>query len=153
MCVLVKSMNLDKWRLSRNTWTWKALGLIPAIFLRTLEWFNPLRAYLQTNFAVQLRSLVQLFVTPWTVACQAPLSSSISWSLLKFMYIELVIVSNHLILCHPLLLSSVFASATVLPVNIQGWFPLGVTALISLLSKGISRVFSRNTIWKHQFFL
>ena len=115
MSVLIKSMNLDYWRLSRNTWTWKAFGLIPVIFLRALEWFNPLRACLQTNFALQLRSPVQLFVTPWTVACQAPLSSAISWSLLKFMYIELVIVSNHLILCHPLhLLSSIFPSVRVI---------------------------------------
>ena len=44
------------------------------------------------------------------------------------------------------------ASASVLPVNIQGWFPLGLTGLISLLSKGLSRVFSSTTIWKHQFF-
>ena len=83
--------------------------------------------------------------------------------------------SNHLILCHPLLLLSssfpasgsfpmswLFASghqsigtsalALVLPVNIQDWFPLGLTSLISLLSKGLSRVFSSTTIWKHQFF-
>ena len=44
------------------------------------------------------------------------------------------------------------ASASVLPVNIQGWFPLGLTGLISLLSKGISRVFSGTIVWKHQFF-
>ena len=44
------------------------------------------------------------------------------------------------------------ASTSLLPINIQGWFPLGLTALISLLSKGLSRVFSSTTIWKHQFF-
>ena len=44
------------------------------------------------------------------------------------------------------------ASASVLPMNIQDWFPLGLTCLISLLSKELSRVFSRTTIWKHQFF-
>ena len=82
--------------------------------------------------------------------------------------------TNHLILCCPLLLPSVFpnirvfsmsrlfesggqtlgasASASVLPVNIQGRFPLGLTGLISLLSKGLWRVFSSTTIWKHQFF-
>ena len=43
------------------------------------------------------------------------------------------------------------ASASVLPMNIQDWFPLGLTGLISLLSKGLSRVFSSTTIWKHQF--
>ena len=42
--------------------------------------------------------------------------------------------------------------ASVLPMNIHGWFPLGLTGLISLLSKGLSRVFSNTTVWKHQFF-
>ena len=44
------------------------------------------------------------------------------------------------------------ASASVLPKNIQGWFPLGLTGLISLQSKGLSRVFSSTTVWKHQCF-
>jgi len=44
------------------------------------------------------------------------------------------------------------ASASVLPVNSQSWFPLGFTGWISLLSKGLSRVFSSTTVWKHQFF-
>ena len=44
------------------------------------------------------------------------------------------------------------ALASVLQVNIQGWFPLGLTGLISLLSKGLSRVFCSTTVWKHQFF-
>ena len=43
------------------------------------------------------------------------------------------------------------ASASVLPMNIQGWFPLGLIGLISMLFKGLSRVFSSTTIWKHQF--
>ena len=43
-------------------------------------------------------------------------------------------------------------SVSVLPMNIQGWFPLGLTGLISLLSKGLSRVFSNTTVQKHQFF-
>ena len=105
---------------------------------------------------VQLLSHVRLFATPWTPVRQAPLSSIISQSLLKFMSIELVMPSNHLILCHPLLLPpSVFpsirvfstesvlhirywsqsieasTSASVLPKNIQGWFPLGLISLIS----------------------
>ena len=46
----------------------------------------------------------------------------------------------------------VSASASVLPMNIQGWFPLGLTGLISLLSTGLSRVFSNTTVWKHQVF-
>ena len=53
---------------------------------------------------IQLLSNVKLFVTPWTVAHQAPLSSSISQNLFKFMFIEMVILSNHCILCCPLLL-------------------------------------------------
>ena len=97
------------------------------------------------------------------------LSFSISWSLLKLRSIELVMPFNHLILCRPLLLlPSIFpvsrlfasgvqsirvsASASVLPVNIQGWFSLGLTGLISLLSKGFSRVLSSTTVQKHQFF-
>ena len=47
---------------------------------------------------------------------------------------------------------SIEASASVLPMNIQGWFILGLTSLISLLSKGLSRVFSSSTVQKHQFF-
>ena len=53
---------------------------------------------------VQSLSRVQLFVTPWTAASQASMSITNSWSLLKLMSIELVMPSNHLILCHPLLL-------------------------------------------------
>ena len=61
-----------------------------------------------------LLSCVQLPVTPWTAACQASLSFTISWSLLKLMSIESVIPSNHLILGHPrLLLPSIFASIGV----------------------------------------
>ena len=97
----------------------------------------------------------------------------ISRSLLKLGSIELVMPSNHLILCHPLLfLPSIFpcsrvfpnelvfasggqsieASASVFPMNIQGWLCLGLTGLNSLLSKGLSRVFCSTTIQKHQFF-
>ena len=47
---------------------------------------------------------------------------------------------------------SIGASASALPMNIQGWFPLGLTGLISFLSKGISRVFSSTIVWKHQLF-
>ena len=64
-------------------------------------------------FVVQFLSPVQLFVTSWTSAHQASLSSTISWSLLKFMFIESVMLSNHLILCHPLLLPSIFPSIRV----------------------------------------
>ena len=64
--------------------------------------------------SVQLLSHVQLFVTPWPAACQASLSFTISQCLLKLMSIELVILTNHLSLCHPLLLfPSVFLSISL----------------------------------------
>ena len=64
--------------------------------------------------SVQLLSRVQLFVIPWTAACQASLSITNSWSLPKLMSIELVMPSNHLILCCPLLLlPSIFPSIRV----------------------------------------
>ena len=67
---------------------------------------------------VQLLSRVWLFVSPCIAAHQAPLSFTISWGLLKFMPIELVMLSNHLILCHPLLLlSSIFPSIRVFYTN------------------------------------
>ena len=62
---------------------------------------------------VELLSRVRLFVTPWTAACQASLSITNSWSLHKFMSIESVMPSNHLIICHPLLRPSIFSSIRV----------------------------------------
>ena len=63
--------------------------------------------------SVQLLSHVWLFVTPWTAACQASLSITNSWSLLKFMSLVSVMPFNHLILCHPLPLPSIFPSISV----------------------------------------
>ena len=64
--------------------------------------------------SVQSLSHVQLFATPWTAARQASMSITNSWSLPKFMSIKLVMLSNHLILCHPLLLPpSIFTSIRV----------------------------------------
>ena len=111
--------------------------------------------------AVVAQSLnqVQFFSPPWTAACQASLSCTISWSLIKLMSIELVMPSNHLILVTPFsscphsfpasgfspmswLFASggqtIGASASVLPICIQDLFPLGLTGLI-LLSKGLSK--------------
>ena len=119
---------------------------------------------------VQSLSHVQLFATPRTAECQASLSLTVSWSLLRFMSIDLVMPSNYL-----LILPSVFpsirafpmswlfvsggqsigvsASVSVLPMSIQHCFPLQFTGLISLQSKGrLSRVFSSTTVRKHQFF-
>ena len=125
--------------------------------------------------SVQSFSHVQLFVTPWTLACQVSLSITNSRSLRKLMSIESV--------SHPTISSSVVpfsscpqsfpasgsfprtrlftsggqsigasASASIVPMTIQGRFPLGLTSLISLLVKGLSRVFSSPTVQKHQFF-
>ena len=129
-------------------------------------------SYFKYSFSsVQSLSHVRLFATPWITACQASLSITNSRSLLKLMSIESVIPSSHLILCCPLLLLPpippsirVFsnesalhirwpmywnsASASVFPMNIQGWFPLRVTGLYSLISKGLSS----NTVQKHHFF-
>ena len=64
--------------------------------------------------SVQSLSHIRLFATPWTTACQASLSITNSWSLLKLMSIELVMPSNHLILCCPLLLlPSIFPSIRI----------------------------------------
>ena len=60
--------------------------------------------YIVAVVAIQSLSCVRLFATPWTVARQPSLSFTISWSLLKLIFIKLVMPSNHLILCHPLLL-------------------------------------------------
>ena len=68
----------------------------------------------QGLFVVQLLSPVWLFAIPWTAACQASLSFTVSWSLLKLMFIESVMLSNYLILCNPLLLlPSIFPSIRV----------------------------------------
>ena len=127
---------------------------------------------------VRLLCCVRLFATLWTTARQAPLSFTVSGRLLRFMSVELVMLTNHLILCHYLLLlPSIFPSIRVFsnesalrirwpkywcfsfnisPSNdqsfTQDWSPLGWTGWIPLLSKGLSRVFSNTTVQKHQFF-
>ena len=123
---------------------------------------------------VQSLGRVQLFVTPWTAACQASLSITNSRSLLKLMSIESVMPSNHLILCCPLLLPpSIFPSIRVFskvssshqvakywsfcfsisPSNeYSGLILFRMDWLDLLLSKGLSRVFSNTTAQKHQFF-
>ena len=125
------------------------------------------------SVSVPLLTHVRLFVAPWTAAHQASLSITNSQSLLKLMSIKLVMPSSHLV-CHPLLLPSVFPSIRIFSsesvlciwrpkywsfsfsinpsMNIQSWFPLGLTGLIFLLLTGPSRVFSNTTVQKHQFF-
>ena len=125
--------------------------------------------------SIQSLSRVWLFATQWTGAHQASLSITNSQSLLKLMSIESVMPSNNLILCHPLLLLPsifpsirVFSNESVLHIRwpkywsfsfsispsneYSDWFLLGFTGWISLLSKGLSRVFSSTTVWKYQFF-
>jgi len=124
--------------------------------------------------SVQSLSHVRLFVIPWTAAHQASLSITNSWNLLK--------LHPSSRWCHPTISSSVVpfsrlqsfpasgsfpvsqllasggqsigvsASASVLPINIQDWFPLGWIGWISWLSRGLSRVFSNTTVQKYQFF-
>ena len=130
----------------------------------------------------QLLSCIWLFATPRTAACQASLSFTISWSLLKLMSIESMIPYSHLILCHPLLfLPSIFPSIRVFSNelalrirwpeywsfsfsislskrNIQDWFPLGLTGLISLQSKVLSSLLQNHsskasTLWHSALFM
>ena len=139
-----------------------------------------LTLYIQIHVSsVQFSSLTQSCPTlcdPWTAACQASLSITNSWSLSKFMSIGLVMPSNHLIFCHPLLLlPSIFPSIRVFsnesglcirwpknwscsfsisPSNeYSGQISLGWMGWISLKSKGLSRVFSNTTVQKQQFFI
>ena len=140
---------------------WLILFMINPVY----SWLKAARkdSYKQTSdkfSSVQSLSLVRLFVTPWTAAPQAFLSTTNSRNLLKLMSVESVMPSNHLILCRPFSshlqsfpasgyfqMSQFFASggqsigvsasASVLPMNIQDWFPLGWTGWISLQSKGL----------------
>ena len=108
------------------------------------EWIIPRCSFIKNHLVVQPLSHVQLFATPWTTACQTSLFSTVYQSFLKLMFIESMMPSNHLILCHPLLsypqsfpASGPFpmsqftsgsqnigtsASASVLPMNIQDLF-------------------------------
>ena len=132
------------------------------------NWFQ------HTTVVVQLLSHVWLFATPWTAAGQA----SMSFTIPELAQTHVHWVSDAIQPSHPLLAlpvsaclqsfpasgsfpmsplfasggQSIGASASVLPMNIQGWFPLGLTGLISLQSKGLSRVFSNTTVKKYQFF-
>ena len=123
---------------------------------------------------VQLLSCVWLFANAWTAACLASLSPTPGacsdlrlsrWQHHPTISSSLVPLSSHLqsfqaSVSFPM--SQFFASAgqsigvlasvSVLPMNIKDWFPLGLTDLISLLSKGLSGVFSNTTVQKHQFF-
>ena len=158
---------LSTW-LVRNSFSWKPLCeihldkniLIPSTHSEIVV------------IVIQAFSNVQLFATQWTAACQAFLSFTISWG-----FSNSCPLSQW---CHPTISSSVAlfsslqsspasgsfpmslfftsggqsigASTSVVPMNTQGWFPLGLTGLISLLSNRLSRVFSNTTIHKPEFF-
>ena len=136
---------------------------------------KPLNRLLGCCYCCSVTQSCPTLLDPMDCSMPGFLSFTISQSLLKLMSIESMMPSNHLILCRPLLLllqsfpasgsfhmSQLFVlggqstgastSASVLPVTIQGWFPLGLTHLISLLSKGLSRIFSSTTVQKHHFF-
>ena len=123
--------------------------------------------------SVQSLSRVWLVVTPWPAVHQAALSITISQSLLKLLSIEWYCHPTSCVVPFSSCLQSfpasgsfpgsqffpsggqsigISASASILPINIQDWFPLGLTDLISLLCKGLSRVFSNTIVQKHQVF-
>ena len=142
---------------------WKGRKVADMIIVKWLENSHHLLSWMEKSLhsnhyfiVVQLLSHAQLFVTPWTAACQASLSFPISQSLLNLMSFESVMPSNHLILVIPFSCPQSFpesgfvfffpvsqlftsggqgirasASASALPKNIQDWFPLGLTGLIS----------------------
>ena len=128
--------------------------------------------FLQSSHSVVSNSLQLHGLHHATLPYPSPTPGSCSNSCPWWVH-ESVMPSSHLILCHPLLLplqsfpasgsfpvsqfftsggQSVGASASVLPVNIQDWYPLEWTGWISLQSTGLSRVFSNTTVQKHQFF-
>ena len=142
----------------------QAIWYFPSCNFLIFDWGTHLHVLLSS---AQLLSHVWLPATPCAAVQQSSLSITNSQKLLKIISLESVMPSNHLILCHPLfLLPSIFPSIRVFlmsrlftpggqsigasasaSVNIQDWFPLGLTGLISLQSNGLSRVFS-NTQFK-----
>ena len=137
-------------------WKWKVLG-------NTYTLFYGIFPDSSLEFVVQSLKHVRLFATPWTVACQASLSFTIFWSLPRLMSTEWGMPSNHLVLCHFLLLPSifptteVFSNESVLRIRRPKYWNFSfsnspsnecsrLTGLISLLSEGLSRVFSSTTV-------
>ena len=123
-------------------------------------------------YSVQSLSCVWLFVTSWTTACQASLSSTNSWSspkpcplnwwwhpTISFSVVPFSSCPQSFSASGSFQMGQLFtsggqsigvaASASVLSMNIQDWFPLGWIGWISLHSKGLSRVFSKTTVQKH----
>ena len=173
-CTISSLWNLLKLPLHNNTWLVLQINHSKRMCLLQLQCVV-LHMYQlgRVPCCCSLLKSCSTLVTPWTAAHQDSLSFTTSWSLLKLMSLSWW--------CCPTISSSVApfssypqsfpasasfprsqlfisggqsmgASASVLPMNIQDWFPSGLTGLLSLLSKGLSRVFSRTTIQKHKFF-
>ena len=135
-----------------------------AVFLKFSVHKKAVEVLVQFSHSVRVR-----LCDPWTAACQASLSITSSWSSPKLMSIKSVMPSSSVIpfsSCPQSLPASesfpmskffasggksIGASASVLPIVTQEWFPLGLTGLISLQSKGLSRVFSNTTVQKHKW--
>ena len=174
--VLVRSPKAQPYMQFGFVWELPRVGREQADLPRATSWYTRQLMVLSVKYVVvvQLLSCVNS-LRPHGLQNARLLSFTISQSLLKLMSNELVMLSNYLILCCPLLLlasifhtsgsfpmTSLFASggqsigvltlASVLPMNIQSLFPLGQTGLISVQSKGLSRVFSSTIMQKHQFF-
>ena len=123
---ILKTCSSNLIKLTQDRVSYKACKIIP-YFQVKIKWANSIPVYIGVTFckfqnqrlttnttSVQLLSIVRLFVTPWTSACHASQSITNSWSLTKLMSTESVTPSNHLILCHPLLLlPSIFPSTRV----------------------------------------
>ena len=165
------TLKVSSWVWRDVTW-WEVPSLMLAFCLTMVCATRSRWAHVQFS-SVQLLSCVQLFATPWTAVRQASLSITNSG-----VYQNSCPLSQW---CHLTILSSVIpfssclqsfqatgsfpisqlftdqsidvtASTSVLSINTQDWFPLGWTGWISLQSKGLSRVFSKSTVKKHQFF-
>ena len=154
-------------------WKWNYYTI--AVHSSPILWQTELILVFTFMYTISSLSRVRLFATPWTTPSQASLSIINSRSPPKLTSIVSGMPSNHLILYHPFLLlpqsfpasgsfpmSQLFpsggqsigvsASTSVLPMNTQDWSPSEWTGWISLQSKGLSRVFSKTTVQKHQFF-
>ena len=165
------------WRKGAFVHCWWDCKLVQPLWKRVWKSLKKVKVELPPVSSVESVSCVQLFVTPWTAACQASLSITNSQSLPKLISIESMMPSNSSLPSHPLpspspptlnlsqhqglfkWVSYLHQVAKVLEFllqhqfsHIQDWFALGRTGWISLQSKGISRVFSNTTVQKHQFF-
>ena len=172
-CVILLLVKPYLWN---KCWTPKP-GILPeGLYFSTV---SPLNFSLYLGYGVQVSSVqllshVWLFATPWSAACQASLTITNSWSLLKLMSIESLIPSNHFILCCPLLLLPsifpsirVFSNESVLHIRWpkystfnfsispsnenSGLISFRIDWLGLLKSKGLSRVFSNTTVQSISF--